>query len=192
MLTIYRRHRKACKHRDKGRDHRHCQCPIWVDGYLGGKEMRESLKMRDWQRAQETVREWEAEDRRPLQPERKTVVDGWKAFLADIEARKLADGTVRKYKFLDRQMEDFCLRHGFKFLDELDLSNVSKFRAEWKDGPRSRREENWNGCAPFFVSHRKRKWIPDNPASDLTSPKVTLCPTLPFSHEEMVRIPGGN
>ena len=56
MLTIYRRHRKACKHRDKGREHRHCQCPIWVDGFLGGKELRESLKLRDWQRAQETVR----------------------------------------------------------------------------------------------------------------------------------------
>jgi hypothetical protein len=47
MLTIYRRHRKACKHRDKGREHRHCQCPIWVDGFLGGKELRESLKLRD-------------------------------------------------------------------------------------------------------------------------------------------------
>ena len=44
MLTIYRRHRKDCKQRAKGRKHRHCQCPIWVDGALGGKEMRESLK----------------------------------------------------------------------------------------------------------------------------------------------------
>src|SRR6266481_7918565 len=119
MLTIYRRHRKACKHRDKGRDHRHCQCPIWVDGFLDGKEMRESLKMRDWQRAQETVREWEAEDRRTLKPDRKTVVDAWKEFLADIEARKLANETARKYKHLNRQMEAFCKRHGLSFVDDI-------------------------------------------------------------------------
>jgi len=40
MLTIYRRHRKSCKHRAKGRKHRHCECPIWVDGYLSGHEIR--------------------------------------------------------------------------------------------------------------------------------------------------------
>ena len=53
MLTIYRRHRKSCKQRAKGRKYRHCQCPIWVDGTLGRKELRESLKLRDWQRAQD-------------------------------------------------------------------------------------------------------------------------------------------
>src|SRR5437773_12509564 len=44
MLTIYRLHRKRCKQRANGRKYRHCQCPIWVDGTLGGKEVRESLK----------------------------------------------------------------------------------------------------------------------------------------------------
>lgn len=89
MLTIYRRHRKACKHRDKGRERRHCQCPIWVDGFLGGKELRESLKLRDWQRAQETVREWEANDRRDVKPERKTLENAWGDYRADMQARKL-------------------------------------------------------------------------------------------------------
>jgi hypothetical protein len=63
VLTIYRRHRRRCQHRAKGRKHRHCQCPIWVDGIVGGKEMRESLNVRDWQRAQEIIRGWEVEDR---------------------------------------------------------------------------------------------------------------------------------
>jgi hypothetical protein len=61
MLTIYRRHRKNCSHRTEGRAYRRCLCPIWVDGVLVDKEIRESLKIRDWQRAQELVREWEAE-----------------------------------------------------------------------------------------------------------------------------------
>lgn len=32
-----------------------CRCPIWVDGTLGGAEIRESLKVWDWQRAQEMI-----------------------------------------------------------------------------------------------------------------------------------------
>ena len=90
MLTIYRRHRKSCQHRAKGRKHRHCQCPIWVDGTLGGKEMRESLRVRDWQRAQEMIREWEAEDRRTRQQEHQiTIKDAHGKFIADAEAERL-------------------------------------------------------------------------------------------------------
>src|SRR5713226_5266097 len=137
MLTIYRRHRTSCKHRDKGREHRHCGCPIWVDGFLGGKEMRESLKMRDWQRAQEIVREWEANDRREVKAERKKLDDAWADYRADMLARKLNPETIRKYKTLESQMVDFAARHGFRFLDEFSLSEVSSFRAEWNDGQRS-------------------------------------------------------
>jgi len=148
--------------------------------------MRESLKLRDWQKAQDAIREWEAEDRKPADQERKTVVDAWEEFLADIEARKLADGTVRKYKLLNRQMNDFCQRGGLTFLDELDLSKVSKFRAGWTDGPRSSAKKLERLRALFRFS-QKRKWIPENPASELKAPKVTLCPTLPLAQEEMMR-----
>ena len=127
MLTIYRRHRKACEHRDKGRAHRLCQCPIWVDGFLGGTELRESLNLRDWHRAQEMIREWEAEDRCISQPARKSTGQAWEEFLADIEARKLNDSTVRKYKLLKRQMEDFAQRCGLRVLVDFDLSKLSEF-----------------------------------------------------------------
>ena len=187
MLTIYRRHRKNCKQRAKGRKHRHCQCPIWVDGILGGKEMRESLKLRDWQRAQEMIREWEAEDRRISHPTRKSTEEAWKEFLADIEARKLNDSTLRKYKLLKRQMEDFAQRRGLRVLMDFDLSKVSQFRSEWKDGPRSSAKK-LERLRAFFRFAQKRKWVAENPALDLKAPKITLCPTLPFSREEMVRI----
>ena len=45
MLTAYRRHLKNCRRRDEGRSYRNCRCPIWVDGILGGAEIRESLKV---------------------------------------------------------------------------------------------------------------------------------------------------
>jgi len=187
MLTIYRRHRKACKHRDKGREHRHCQCPIWVDGFLGGKELRESLKLRDWQRAQETVREWEANDRRDVKPERKRLEDAWADCRADMQARKLHIETIRKYKTLESQMVDFAARHGLRFLDEFTLADVSKFRSEWSDGQRSSGKK-LERLRTFFSFGQKRKWIPENPASDLKAPKITLCPTLPFTHNEMLRV----
>src|SRR5271157_115495 len=187
MLTIYRRHRKSCKQHAKGRKYRHCQCPIWVDGTLGGTELRESLKVRDWQRAQELVREWEIENRRTSQPTRKSTPEAWKEFLADIEARKLNDSTVRKYKLLKRQMEDFAQRCGLHVLADFDLSKVGQFRSEWKDGPRSSAKK-LERLRAFFRFALKRKWAPENPALDLKAPKITLCPTLPFSREELVRI----
>ena len=187
MLTIYRRHQKRCKHRLDGRKYRHCQCVIWVDGILAGVEVRESLKLRDWQRAQEKIREWEARDSRTVEPESKTVDAAWKEFLADLEARKLTYATIRKYKLLDRQMEEFAKERGLRFLTEFDLPTVSQFRAGWKDGPRSSAKK-LERLRAFFRFAMKRKWVPDNPAADLKAPKVTLCPTLPFTPEEMQKI----
>jgi len=187
MLTAYRRHLKSCRRRDEGRSYRNCRCPIWVDGILGGAEIRESLKVRDWQRAQEIIREWEIENRRTSQLTRKSTQEAWKEFLADIEARKLNDSTARKYKLLNRQMEEFAQRRGLRVLADFDLSKVSQFRSEWKDGPRSSAKK-LERLRAFFRFAQKRKWVTENPALDLKAPKITLCPTLPFGREEMVRI----
>src|SRR5258708_7306534 len=187
MLTAYRRHLKNCRRRDEGRSYRNCRCPIWVDGILGGAEIRESLKVRDWQRAQEIIREWEIENRRTSQLTRKSMQEAWKEFLADIEARKLNDSTARKYKVLNRQMEEFAQRRGLRVLADFDLSKVSQFRGEWKDGSRSSAKK-LERLRAFFRFAQKRKWVPENPADDLKAPKITLCPTLPFSREEMLRI----
>jgi integrase/recombinase XerD len=187
MLAIYRRHRKGCKHRPQGRKHRHCQCPIWVDGNLAGVEIRESLKLRDWQRAQNLVREWEARAQRPVESAAKTIDAAWEEFLADLEARKLADSTVRKYKLLNRQMGKYTAGRGLRFLNELDLAAVGEFRGGWKDGPRSSAKK-LERLRAFFRFGMRRKWTTENPAADLKAPRITLCPTMPFTHPEMLRI----
>ena len=187
MLTIYRRHRKSCKHKAKGRKHRNCACPIWVDGFLSGKEIRESLKVRDWRKAQETVREWETEDRRGARPMRRSLAECWQQFLVDIAARKLHESTIRKYKLLQRLMTLYAEKNGLNFIDEFDLSAIGTFRSAWKDGPRSSAKK-LERMRAFFRFAQKRNWIVNNPATDLKSPKVTLCPTLPFSNEDMYEI----
>ena len=51
MLTLWRRHLKSCAHRDRGRLHTKCSCPIWCDGEIEGKRVRKSMDARDWARA---------------------------------------------------------------------------------------------------------------------------------------------
>ena len=188
MLTIYRRHRKSCKQRAKGRKYRHCQCPIWVDGTLGGKELRESLKLRDWQRAQDLIRQWEAEERRIVTQEKEvTIKEAHVKFIADAEARKLNVATLYKYRLLFRQLDSFSEAHNLQRLKQLDLDTLAMFRSAWKDGPRSSLKK-LERLRAFLRFAEKRKWIDHNPAAELKAPKVPNKPTMPFTREEMIRI----
>jgi len=99
----------------------------------------------------------------------------------------LHESTIRKYKILQSQMETYAENRGLVFVDEFDLSRVSAFRSSWQDGPRTSAKK-LERLRSFFEFAQKRKWVTDNPASELKSPKITLCPTLPFSREEMQRI----
>jgi len=188
MLTIYRRHRRSCRQRAKGRKYRHCQCPIWVDGTLGEKEIRESLKLRDWPRAQDLIRQWEAENRRIIQQEKEvTIKEAHVKFMADAEARKLNEATLYKYRLLFRQLDTFADAHNLQRLKQLDLDTLAVFRASWKDGPRSGLKK-LERLRAFLRFTEKRKWIDDNPATELKAPKVPNKPTMPFTREEIVRI----
>jgi integrase/recombinase XerD len=189
MLTIYRRHQRDCKHRPKGRRYRDCSCPIWVQGTLAGESIRQSLDLRGWQKAQEKIREWEAAGHRNLeqrQSDQVTIEEARIKFLGDIEARKLNEATVYKYRLLFRQIEVFAAKHGIRFLSELDVDTLGTFRTEWKDGPRSSLKK-LERLRAFFHFAQRRKWVSDNPALDLKSPKVFLRPTMPFTREEMIR-----
>jgi|HubBroStandDraft_6_1064221.scaffolds.fasta_scaffold02231_7 integrase/recombinase XerD len=188
MLTIYRRHRRRCKHRAKGRAHRHCQCPIWVDGYLAGTEIRESLKVRDWQRAHELIREWEIEEYRPQHVEtRVTIADAQKKYISDAEARNLNQATVYKYRLLFRHLTTYAEAHKLQFMDQLDLDSLATFRASWTEGPCTSLKK-LERLRAFMRFAEKREWIKRNPAVDLKAPKVPNRPTLPFTQEEMIRI----
>jgi site-specific recombinase XerD len=72
-------------------------------------------------------------------------------------------------------------------LKELDLETLDTFRSEWKDGPRSSLKK-LERLRAFLRFTEKRKWIDNNPASELKAPKVPNKPTMPFTREEMIRI----
>jgi len=187
MLTIFRRHKKSCAHRSEGRDYRRCHCPISVEGFLGERNIRAALKTLDWQRAQEIVREWEAEQRVIGREQPVSIAQAADTFTTDAKARNLASQTVYKYELLFRRLKDFARSGGYGLLRDLDVDAITRFRGTWKDGPRAS-QKKLERLRAFFRFCQKRRWTSENPASELKAPKIIASPTLPFTHDEMVKI----
>jgi len=187
MLTIYRRHKKSCGHRMEGRKYRRCRCPIWIDGTMQGKEIRESLGKQDWEKAQKMVRDWELASEPVAQISAMPITDAATKYAADAQARQLSGETVKKYKRLFNRLENFAAGRGVKYLDEVNLDLVAEFRASWKLGPRTAAKE-LERLKAFFSFARDREWIKKNPATGLKAPKTKLRPTLPYTQAEMIKI----
>jgi len=187
MLTIYRRHKKSCAHKNEGRAYRRCKCPIWVDGMLGRTEIRESLKLQNWEKAQEKIREWEAKGIPTEQVEAVTVEQTFQAFLRDAAARDLRTSTLKKYRALFSQLKAFADNQGLLFIKQYDLAILRLFRESWTDSGISALKKLERLRAFFRFAHESG-WTEGNPAKKLRNPKVTNPPTMPFSSEEMVRI----
>ena len=187
MISVYRRH-NAVRCKLTKRTEIKCKCPIWASGTdANGLTVRASLKTRDWLRAQNTAREWDISGKRPKPSTRATIAELDAAFMQEAEARNLASETKRKYRVLFRQLTTFAQTKGLRFVNEMDVSFLSDFRATWKDKPLSatKKLEQLRGICKFALA---RKWIPDNPALALAMPQVKPNPTLPFSDEEIERI----
>ena len=123
MLGIFRRHLKHCNHRKEGRKYLRCNCPVWVDGHLGGEEIHRSLGTVEWLKAQQIVRDWEADRGCPsakLKVEPVTLEQAWQRFIDDLASRKLQSSTVRKYRLLQRQMKEFAERNKLHLLKQFD------------------------------------------------------------------------
>jgi integrase/recombinase XerD len=192
MLTIYRRHGRRCEHRKLGRTFRRCRCVIWVDGFIGGVEVRKSLKTANWQKAQDLVREWESTQSEPKQSaerdEPMTIQRASEKFVADAVARYLTATTIYKYRLLFKQIAEFAQTRGLRYVKELSLDTLEDFRCTWKEGPRSA-QKKLERMRSFFRFCQRHKWVEENPAEGMEGPKVPpVCPTLPFTREEMIKI----
>ena len=111
----------------------------------------------------------------------------WEDFLEDAKARKLEPPTVCKYDLLSRQMKSFPENCGLRFLRVLDLPKLRKFRAIWPNQNLGALK-NLEYLRAFFRFAHESKWIVENPARYLESPKVKQRPTMPFAPEQMADI----
>ena len=74
-------------------------------------------------------------------------------------------------------------------LDQIQITDMDEFYGSWPDGPRAKGKklERLKG---FFVFCVKRKWIAENPASDLEAPvgAGAAANRMPFTDAELNRI----
>lgn len=188
MLTVYRRHLQTCPHKAEGRRYRRCKCPIWIDGFAGGRDVRESMRVRDWEKAHEIAREWELTGRDPRidQPttEPTTIAAATAAFIADAEARGLAPSTRKKYRVLFDQLSAFAAHRGMRYLTEWNTPTLRTFRESWTDASisASKKLERLRSFFRFCVSS---KWLQENPAAEVKPPKVRYEPTMPLTSAEV-------
>ena len=160
---------------------------IWVDGTVGREELRKSLRTRDWQKAQDIVREWEAEGQRVEEAHPITVEDGCEKFIADAEARGLREPTLYKYRLLFRRLQDFAENEGINFLCQFDLDGLRTFRATWPNKNIAARKK-LESLRAFFRFCWESGWIKTNPAVHLKPPKINDPPVVPFSSEEVAQV----
>jgi integrase len=162
-----------------------------VDGSLGRKEIRKSLDLRDWQKAQDLVRGWEAKDSVAAQPEADamplTIEQACERFLGSKQADGLREASLYKYRLLCRELREFADVHGLSLLNEFDINWLDEYRASWRNKNISAKKK-LERLRAFFRFAEQRELISDNPAASLRNPIITSPPTLPFEPEEMTPI----
>jgi integrase/recombinase XerD len=183
MLSLFRRHGRRCQH--KSRKIRQCNCAIWADGVIGGKEIRRTLRTRNWQRAQKLVRDMEIEDKEP--DARITIEHACESFKQDQTGRALRQSSLDRYGPLFTRLKEFAASEGIRYIDQLDLEALRRFRASWTAKNYGARNELERLRSLFRYAHDV-EWIPNNPAKKLKSPRIESAPSMPFSKDEMTRI----
>jgi len=186
MLEPYRRHTPKCPHRGKGQNYAKCSCPIWCDGELNGKRYRHSLKTRDWQRAVKRIGRLQDSPTAALAAV-PTLVSAINSYLGDCRARNLTKSTVVSYSKTLEHLSGFCAAAGLSLIQDIDLGVLTDFRAARKVAPSTSGKE-LETLRAFCAFCRKRKWIDENYAKDLTAPKEAGCPTMPYTAEEVQSI----
>jgi integrase len=186
VLSVYRRHRATCKFADD-RVSKKCRCAIWATGTLDGKPYRQSLKTRNFERAEQRKREIESGNAPAVQPKHITITEAVERLIADSEARNLNRSTMAKYKLLAGRLRDFAVRERITDLRDFTHDHALAFRASWKGAPRTRAKtlERFRSWFNFFVQNG---WIAANPARGIKSPEVRPSPTLPFGDGEVSKI----
>jgi integrase len=187
VLHLFRRHYPPCPH--KSRRYRRCNCPLWVQGSVGGEWIKKSLNVTSWEAASDLVTAWTSSGQigvvRPDVPPLKEAVE---KFIADAKAQQLNWETLRKYEtFLERRFLPWCESKGYRLLKQITPSALVEFRTTWQDGALYA-AKNIERLRSFFRFCARMKWASENPALALKAPKLTTKPTLPFTAAEMKKL----
>jgi integrase/recombinase XerD len=191
MLTLYRRHltatdtRKACPY-SLDRFYRRCKCPVWAEGTTRHKGyIRISLKTASWEDAEKAKRL--LEDGETPQSASKTVSDAVDSYLANKRVENKAEGTLRIATRRLGEFNSWCAVEGFKYLSELKVEDLRRFREGWACGSNTAANKQGTIYA-FFQFCADSEWIPSNTAAKLSKIKVETVETGYFTPDEFDRI----
>jgi integrase/recombinase XerD len=178
MLTLFRRHLKACKF--TGRKHRNCQCPLAVEGMLHGRKVRKSLDIRSWDAAQKMIREWESNPTDGIL----SVAQACEKFMADARARMLSEGMLRK---LTHVTNELSVRIGLLPLRSVTVDDVRSIREGWQLG--AHHDTKAPGNDPQLFPLLRRLWL-DRPQPSAGRPAADRATRAdaPFTAEQMEKI----
>ena len=87
----------------------------------------------------------------------------------------------------NKQLREWCLAEAKVYLDELNLTQLEKFRESWKDDALSRKKKQ-ERVSSFFNYCLVHEWISKNPVHVLSKVRVKQKPTLPFSEQEFAAL----
>ncbi len=168
---------------------------------MAGKRVNKSLGLRDWTRASEIIRDWEIAGSIQPEPRAGTAVgEACEAFMADAEAQRLSDASLKKYRVLltnvrspenrerySPSLTEFCAETGIQFTSQISLPMLTRFRSLWKDGAISgaKKLERLRSFGRFMVD---QGWWPENLPLKLKRPTVTDRPTMPYMRDEIAAL----
>jgi site-specific recombinase XerD len=194
MLSIFRRHTRACiaGRRQHDRTYWRCKCVIHVEGKIGSEYIRQSLKTRNRDDANHRILEAEARGSWNPAPElpvtTRTVTDATAAFLEDAasaKGRQLALPTLGKYRTLLCRLDAFCRQRALNALESLTAEHLREFKETWPTGARAT-GNNISRLRAFFRFCIDNEWLSRNPALALRGPKhVRSTQKIPFTPAEM-------
>lgn len=117
-----------------------------------------------------------------------TVEQAVKAFLDDAAARELKPSSIRKVRgFLEGEFLPWLRSEGYKYVPEIDLVALRRFRATRQNSARTKllKQSKLSEFLRFCVQHG---WAERNPVPDLGSIKVRQKPTDYFTQEEFQQL----
>jgi hypothetical protein len=180
MLTIYRRHTLDCGFTSRRK--RSCTCPIWVQGKLHGKYLRQSLDIKNWDAAQAIVRDWESGGYFEVVPVEEAL-DKW---IADARGRKAKEHTIAKMKQVRDRLLDYCNTKDLSLVSTITVAHMREFRESWPYAGATQ-EKKLERLKSFFKFCVESGWLKSSPAAPLKPPKQTQKPTCHFLKMRWIR-----
>jgi integrase/recombinase XerD len=182
-LTVYRRHKSKCKHKDD-RISKSCRCALWVVGRIEGKPIKRSLKTRNWDRADQIKNSLEANIQPVEKPAAVTVAHAIQKYYEACEQRRLSENTLRKYRTVKKIISEFADQRVIVRLADFTQQHVRDLIKQRKLGALTSAKEI-ERIRTFFTFCVDNDWLEKNPARPVKPPKVKQLPRLPFTEQEI-------